>query len=604
MRTWPEGPSQQSLGQRPRFETHFIPDLSIVAPQPQVAAPTTDHPHTRQPIEPATPVSYTHGSYRIFATARPLGVPPIPSCHVSVMGMQHIQRRQSARIVCLILLALAHLSGRSIADPANRTANLHIEIIDDDEPVPCRIHIHNQDGQPHAPPDLPFWHDHFVCDGRAALSLEPGIYRYEIERGPEYKRATGSIEVKPNELTKFEVSIDRIAHLRSSGWYSGDLHVHRPPHEVPLLMRAEDLDIAPVITWWNNNNAWDGAEIPEQSLTQFDGNRFYDVMAGEDEREAGALLYFGLDQPLDIKTDSREFPSPMTFLAAARQANPAVWIDIEKPFWWDVPLWLASGRLNSIGIANNHMCRSRMYENEAWGRPRDEQRLPPPRGNGYWTQEIYYHALNCGFRIPPSAGSASGVLPNPVGYNRVYVHLEDELTWSKWWDGLRAGRSFVTNGPLLTCRANRKLPGHVLESPTSPVEIEIDVSLITQDPVSSIEIIVNGDVVETIQTTDDQEQSHQTNVTLTETGWLLVRCITDREETFRFASTAPWFVEIGGVKHQVSRRSAEFFAEWAEDRARRVRETLTDPDQIRDVLPHHEEAIRYWQEQITRANAN
>ena len=28
---------------------------------------------------------------------------------------------------------------------------------------------------------------------------------------------------------------------------------------------------------------------------------------------------------------------------------------------------------------------------------------------------IYYHLLNCGLRVPPSAGSASGVLPNPVG---------------------------------------------------------------------------------------------------------------------------------------------------------------------------------------------
>jgi hypothetical protein len=56
---------------------------------------------------------------------------------------------------------------------------------------------------------------------------------------------------------------------------------------------------------------------------------------------------------------------------------------------------------------------------EAWGKPRDSQRLPGPLGNGYWSQELYYHILNAGIRLPPSAGSASGVLPNPVGYNRV-----------------------------------------------------------------------------------------------------------------------------------------------------------------------------------------
>src|SRR5262249_705740 len=80
-------------------------------------------------------------------------------------------------------------------------------------------------------------------------------------------------------------------------------------------------------------------------------------------------------------------------------------------------------QIDSIGLANNHMCRDRMYEDEAWGKPRIAERLPAPLGNGYWSQEIYYHVLNCGLRIPPSAGSASGVLPNPVGYDRVYVHV-------------------------------------------------------------------------------------------------------------------------------------------------------------------------------------
>src|SRR6185503_1387152 len=135
------------------------------------------------------------------------------------------------------------------------------------------------------------------------------------------------------------------------------------------------------------------------------------------------------------------------------------WIDIEKPYWWDVPVWLASGQMNSIGIANNHMCRSRMYPDEAWGKPRDLKQYPNPRGNGFWTQEIYYHVLDSGLRIPPSAGSASGVLPNPVGYNRVYVHLEEPFTYDRWFGGLSRGKCFVTNGPLLVVKANDQFPG-------------------------------------------------------------------------------------------------------------------------------------------------
>ncbi len=120
---------------------------------------------------------------------------------------------------------------------------------------------------------------------------------------------------------------------------------------------------------------------------------------------------------------------PMGFVQAARKLNKHVWIDIEKPFWWDVPTWLATGQMNSIGIANNHMCRSGMLSTEAWGKPQDLNRLPDPLGNGLWSQEIYHEILNTGIRLPPTAGSASGVLSNSVGYNRVYVHLGDqELT--------------------------------------------------------------------------------------------------------------------------------------------------------------------------------
>ena len=313
------------------------------------------------------------------------------------------------------------------------------------------------------------------------------------------------------------------------------------------------------MTWWNNQNQWTNQEPPANSLVQFDGHRFYDVMAGEDEREGGALLYFHLNKPLAISGSSREYPSPLQFVAEARRRK-GVWIDIEKPFWWDVPVWLASGQCDSIGIANNHQCRDQMLENEAWGRPRDAQRLPPPRGNGFWTQEIYYHILNCGLRIPPSAGSASGVLPNPVGYNRVYVHVGIDFSWEKWWEGLRAGRSFVSNGPLLRCRVNGELPGHVFTAAEGKTtSFEISASLSTRDPISSLEIIKNGKVERSVPFAEWQKTGSLGKLNFDESGWFLVRAITDNPKTFRFASTAPYYVEIGKTKRRISLASAKFF---------------------------------------------
>ena len=86
-------------------------------------------------------------------------------------------------------------------------------------------------------------------------------------------------------------------------------------------MQAEDLDFAPVITWWNNSNLWKDQRSPSELTRTFDGHRLYSVMAGEDEREGGALFYFGLDRPLDIAGSKREFPSPMKFVDAGARAT-------------------------------------------------------------------------------------------------------------------------------------------------------------------------------------------------------------------------------------------------------------------------------------------
>jgi hypothetical protein len=242
-----------------------------------------------------------------------------------------------------------------------------------------------------------------------------------------------------------------------------------------------------------------------------------------------------------------------------------------------------------------------MLENEAWGRPRDIARLPNPRGNGFWTQEVYYHILNCGLRIPPSAGSASGVLPNPVGYNRVYVHLDEPLTCDSWFKGLAEGRSFVTNGPLLVVKANGKLPGGVIKvDGEKGANVTLEIELTSNDRVPRIELIANGEVAKTIDCTDAISQRHTMRFSVNEAGWFLVRAITDKKETFRFASTAPWYVETDRDRHRISRRSANFFADWVDERIKRVEANVEEEAQRRDVLAWHHQAREFW---LRRKNA-
>ena len=462
--------------------------------------------------------------------------------------------------------------------------------------LPCRIHLKDSASKPVQAPGLPFWRDHFVCNGDVSLKLAAGKYSYEIERGPEYSQAKGTFTVPENGPVAITNQLKRIADLAGEGWWSGELHVHRPLADVELLMRAEDLHVAPVITWWNNQNLWSNGS-PKNLLTRFDSDRFYQVMGGEDERNGGALLYFNLAQPLKITGAGREFPSPMQFLSEARK-DSNVWVDIEKPFWYDAPIWLASEMADSIGIANNHMHRSGVYPGEAWGRARDTNRLAGPHGNGFWTQEIYYHALNCGLRLPPSAGSASGVLPNPVGYNRVYVHVDGPLTYEKWWENFRAGRVFISNGPLLRVRANGELPGHVFKlREKEELTVKIEGKIDSRDPLAKIEIIQNGKVIRTIPNSTSLGE-----IKINESGWFLIRAIADVPETFRFASTGPFYVERAGAPSRLSKSSAQFFLDWVRERIDRVK--IDDATQAEQVLRHHRDAERFWENKKAQANAD
>lgn len=502
----------------------------------------------------------------------------------------------------------------SFAAPASaQQGSLEFRAIDKDtgQPLAARMHLKDARGRPVKPPQVPYWKDHFVFDGAITLELPPGNYTFELEHGPEYRAISGNFMLAKDSADTKTVPLQRFVDMKQEGWWSGDLHIHRPPEDIELLMRAEDLHIGPVITWWNKENYWRKKPLPAEPLVKFDGNRFYRLLAGEDEREGGALLYFNLPQPLDIASKSREYPSPLKFVEEAR-ASDGVHIDVEKPFWWDAPTWIATGKVDSIGLANNHQQREGMLDNEAWGKARPKKGYSSADANGRWSQHIYYQLLNCGLRIPPSAGSASGVLPNPVGYNRVYVHCDGELTWDAWWKNLRRGQVVVTNGPLLRPRVfgpgappEGALPGHVFQADAGQsveLQIALNLSIRSPDKVEYLEVVQDGKVLHEVRLDKFAEAKGKLPpVKFTTSGWMLVRARTNNPKTYRFASTGPYYVEIG-YQRRVSKEAAQFFHDWVYERAGRIK--LDDPGQKQDVLEYHKQARDFWKQKLAEANAD
>ena len=488
---------------------------------------------------------------------------------------------------------------RGAGNEAPRRGVLVLRVVDADSgrPVMARMHLRDKRNRPVRPKGMLAWHDHFLVERTARLELRPGAYHFEIERGPEYRVRHGHFTIEPGAEETHTVELERFVDLAREGWYSGDLHIHRKPEQMASLVRAEDVRVAPVVTWSNKGNLWKRRPFPDPLLAELAPGRWVHWMAGEDRRGGGALLYLNLPKPLRFEHASREFPGSAHFLKEAYDLSPDVHVAIAEPWAWDLPLWLATGKVGSIGLAHGHFLRDGVRVPGAGSRPWDRRRYRPPHGLGIWSLDLYERILEAGLRLPPSAGSASGVQANPVGYNRVYVHCGDDFSYARWFEGLRAGRVFVTNGPLLRVKASGKLPGHVFYgTPGEPLELRLTIRLSTRVPVRYIEIVKNGRIERRLGLRKKTGKSPL--VVFRESGWFLVRVISDHEKTFRFASTGPFYVDFGGTP-RISRKAAEFFLEWLTERARRL--PRDDPDRFQELIGDYRKARDFWKARIDKA---
>src|SRR5262245_56543880 len=98
-------------------------------------------------------------------------------------------------ILLLGLVSGAVLNFVASTNDAADQANIEFAVLDKGsrKPMPCRIHLKDAAGKAQRAGDLPFWNDHFVCPGTVQMKLAPGKYSFEIERGPEYRMASGTV---------------------------------------------------------------------------------------------------------------------------------------------------------------------------------------------------------------------------------------------------------------------------------------------------------------------------------------------------------------------------------------------------------------------------
>ncbi len=529
-------------------------------------------------------------------------------------------------LVLILCIILALFSITAVASGAK--GQLELSVVDGKTGLPLvvRMHLKNDAGRAPRIPKVPNCGDHFVFVGEVVLSLSPGNYTFEIERGPEYPIQTGYFELKSGDLDSKVVTMRRFVDMAAEGWWSGDLALFRNPLNIEVLMLADDLHVAQVVTWTNEKKVDLEALLKtfKKRVTRFDHNRFYDILAGVDDRNGGAVGIYGLEKPLPIEVGQSEYPPSAAILKKARSEG-AMHLGGLSVLDADLPVWIAGSLIDSVGLAHSQLQRNGVGPDDRRDHSRDLSRYPKPHGSGQWAEKIYYHLLNTGIRIPPTGISGSGRNGNPPGYNRVYVWCGKEMTWDRWWANLKKGHVVVTNGPMLRARATAgyisgegdtlsrrpyttdkspeaSLPGTIFKAPAgSHLEITISADMATRDRVEHLEVIKNGQVAHRVPLDFwVKANGDLPALDFKESGWFLVRAVTDNDRTYRYATTGPFYVEIDD-KPRISGKSVQFFIDWTFQRAKNLK--VENPQHRARVLQFLKATRNFWNIRLTKANA-
>ena len=481
----------------------------------------------------------------------------------------------------------------------------------DRAPLAARVTVTGADGRGYAPDDA--WrhadlafdraarattYRYFDVDGSAEVVVPAGRVVVSVTRGPEYRSVRRAVRIDAGTTDTLRVALERLADLPARGWWSGDLHVHmnyggsyrNTPAHLVFQARAEDLHVVenlivnkeqriPDIAYFRPGR--DPASTPAYQL--FHAQEFHTGFWDH----AGVLAlrehYLLPDYAGSASTPLASIYPPNAVVADLAHAQGGLFGYVHpydsRPNPFDTTLGLSSELPVDVALGKVDYLEVLGFSNHLI------------------TSEIWYRLLNCGFRVPAGAGSDAfpnfAMLRGPVGLGRVYVKSGPKLDHDRFLAGLKQGRTFVTNGPLLTFTVGGHEPGDEIRL-AAPGRVPARVTLRSNVPVDHLEIVGNGTVVASIPLHGDRTTADTTvTVPVPRSGWLVLRAYGDgpREpvlDLYPFASTSPVYVTVAGAAIR-SRDDALFFVQWIERvtaaaQAHAGWNTATEKDRVLELL--------------------
>ncbi|MBN2476448.1 MAG: CehA/McbA family metallohydrolase [Pirellulales bacterium] len=533
------------------------------------------------------------------------------------------------RVACC--LALTWMLMPTITTGEDDTVLLRGEVVDADttESVPARVYVRTADGRwlfarSASPAGTAIVYQKQRQRGSVEMhttlsahpfevEVPPGRCTITVERGKEYVPFERAVEVG-REPIRLKIALKRWIDMASLGWYSGDTHVHRTIEELPNLLLAEDLNVGLPLPYWvttastapgQGDKTTDDGVRPEPIVVDpthviYPVNTEYEIFSvGPKQHTLGAVFILG------HKTPFRQGVPPVRPVAEEARRQGGL-LDLDKHSWpWSLML-VPVMRVDLFELANNHVWRTEFGFRE-WTLDTAPAYMSLERDERGFTEwgwidfgcQSYYALLNCGFRMRPTAGTASGVHPVPLGFGRVYVQLPGGFSYERWMQGLGAGRSFVTTGPMLMVEVDGQPPGSVIRADQGGKRsCRVTGTAQSVQPLRSIEIVVNGRVVARPAPANKQtgRGGYTTPVTadieLDGSSWIAVRVLEDRpDRRIRFAHSSPVHVEISGKPLRPRREEVDYLIRRMEEELERNRDVLRP-----EALEEYRQALQTYQE--------
>ena len=370
---------------------------------------------------------------------------------------------------------------------------LHGTIIDavSGESLDAKVHVLNATGTFSHPPNsmlkrgpgTPF----FFCDGVFAVEGSRGRTDVLVERGTEYEPYRTTVELPAKGRVDLEIPLRRWYRPQEGAWYPGNTHIHydeketRPDERLGIDCSVEGYNVTCVSVLDRRQLPYASNKYPLGVMNEFTtAHHVLDI--GEENRHYGDNSPWGFGYGHVMLLNIRNLVQPVS-----RGHTLAGQFDPDYPplcFCCDdareqggLVIWCHNGRGMEAPVA------------AALGKL-DAFNLFDP----FWMDpeyDLWYKLLNCGLRLPASTGTDWFVCSN----NRVYVQVDGEFSYASWIEGMKQGRTFITNGPALQLTLNGRPMGETVEC-ESGTELEAEVTFSSFYPIERAELVVNGSVVQ------------------------------------------------------------------------------------------------------------